>query len=254
MLPCNVKYTEAYYYEALSLTMTIIAGYISSSGVLLGADSGYRKVSEDVEIDKPDITDKIQKASENVVIGGMGYHRYMRFVQTGLAENIHEETKLEEINKLLVDFARESYRTAQEQNYIKKVPPSKLKFSIWIAGVRPESSGGFLSKLDVDLTKTDVQFEPTVMTERRTYGIDIGGTDKSTRTLPDNHRDTLVERIGHLPFGKWFTDIVDTYRNEKNPIDFPAQMYYITPEECYEEHYSGIDERNSPFNTLDFEN
>lgn len=233
--------------------MTIIAGYISGCGVLLGADSGYRKVSEDVEIDEFDETDKIQKASENVVIAGMGYHRYMLFVQTGLVETIQEETKLEEINELLVNFAGEAVDAAQEQGHTKKVPPSKLNLSIWVAGVRPESSGGFLSKLDVDLTETEPQFEPTVHTEPGVYGIDIGGTDNNTQKIPDEHYDKLVKKFGHLPFGKWFTDIVDVYSDGRNPIDFPAQMYYITSEECYEEYYSGVDTRDSPFNTLGFE-
>lgn len=234
--------------------MTIIGGYITDSGVLLGADSGYRKISEDMEISESDITDKIQQASENVVIAGMGYHRYMLFVQTGLVDAIDEETNLDRINQLLVDFAREACDKAQEEGHIKNVPSSKLSFSIWIAGVRPESNGGFLSKLDVNLTETESQLEPVVRTEPKVYGIDVGGSDDIVDELPKELHDRLIKKaeFEHLPFGKWFTEIVDYYSSEESPIDFPAQMCYITPNKYHEKKYSGVDTRGSRFNTLEF--
>lgn len=129
----------------------------------------------------------------------------------------------------------------------------KLSFSIWIAGARPESNGGFLSKLTVDLTEPDAQLEPKVHTEPMIYGIDIGGTSNIIPEYPEILYDKLVGKFGYLPFGKWFTAIVDHYSDEGSPIDFPAQMYYINSDNCYEEYYSGIDSRKSPFNTLEFE-
>jgi len=233
--------------------MTIIGGYISSSGVLLGADSGYRKLSEDVEVNESDLTDKIQQASENVVIAGSGYHRYMLFVQEELVDAIDEETKLDKINQLLVYFAQKACNMAQKEHNIKRVPSSKLGFKIWIAGIRPESNGGFLSTLNVDLTETNAQLEPTVREEPRTHGLDVGGTNNVIDGLSEEIHNKLVEQVGYFPFGKWFTEIIDYYNKKEDSIDFPAQMCYITPSKYHEEHYYGVDQRDSPFNTLEFE-